>query len=150
MWTSLFSLTNGLAMVAWVLLIFFPRKPLVHSLILYPGVAMLCLVYALCFALVLGGLLDPVPQPGAPAPGFGSILAVRAIFASDGGVVIGWTHYLALDLFTGLWIARDGDAKGFSRALQVPFLFATFMAGPIGLLFWLILRERRARARGRG
>ena len=29
-----------------------------------------------------------------------------------------------------------------------PFLVATFMAGPLGLLAWLIVRERRARASG--
>ena len=65
---------------------------------------------------------------------------------SDAGVVIGWTHYLAFDLFTGMWIARDADAKGFGRVLQVPFLAATFIAGPVGLLGWLFVREPAARA----
>ena len=65
---------------------------------------------------------------------------------SDGGIVLGWTHYLAFDLFVGLWIARDADAKGFSRLVQLPILFFTLMAGPIGLLLWLVIRERRARA----
>jgi hypothetical protein len=45
-----------------------------------------------------------------------------------------------------LWISRDADAKGFSRLTQLPFLFMTFLAGPIGLLAWLVIRERRARA----
>lgn len=152
MWAGLFGFTNGLAMLAWVLLAFFPRKPLTHSAVLYLGVALLCLVYTVCFALVLTGSVDPGLPAGAVAgePGFGSIAAVRAIFASDGGVVIGWTHYLAFDLFTGLWIARDADAKGFSRVMQVPFLLVTFLAGPIGLLAWLLVRERRARKTGRG
>lgn len=150
MWAGLFGFTNTLAMLAWILLAFLPRKPLTHSAILYLGVALLCLTYAVCFIAVLGGGLDPVSQPGAGKPGFGSIEAVRAIFQSDGGVVIGWTHYLAFDLFTGLWIARDADAKGFGRVWQVPFLAATFMAGPIGLLSWLVVRERAARRSGRG
>ena len=64
---------------------------------------------------------------------------------SDGGIVIGWTHYLAFDLFVGQWIAKDADNKGFARWVQVPVLFATLMAGPIGLVVWLIVRERRAR-----
>ena len=68
-----------------------------------------------------------------------SIEGIRALFQSDGGIVLGWTHYLAFDLFTGLWIARDADAKGFSRLVQLPFLAATFLAGPIGLLSWLYL-----------
>lgn len=150
MWPALFSFTNVLAMAGWVLLGLFPRKPLTHSAILYLGVALLCLVYAVLFVSVRAGGLDPAAQPGAGQPGFGDIAAVRAIFQSDGGVVIGWTHYLAFDLFTGLWIARDADAKGFSRLIQLPFLLATFLAGPIGLLAWLVVRERRARAKGRG
>ncbi len=150
MWSALFSFTNVLAMCGWVLLAFFPRKPLTHSVILYLGVALLSLIYLVLFALVTTGQLDPVNLPGAGQPGFSSIAAVQAIFQSQGGTVIGWTHYLAFDLFTGLWIARDADAKGFPRAVQIPFLFATFMAGPIGLFLWLVVRERRARKTGRG
>ena len=149
MWPALFAFTNVLAVIGWLLLAFAPRKPLAHSAILYLGVALLCLIYFVVFALVLGGAVDPVRVAGAGQAGFGSIAGVRAFFASDGGVVIGWTHYLAFDLFTGLWIARDADHKQFGRLVQLPFLFATFMAGPVGLLSWLIVRERRARTKAR-
>ena len=150
MWSALFAATNLLAVVGWLLLAAAPRKPAVHSLIMYLGVAVLCLTYTVAFALFLSGAVDPVRVAGAGQPGFGSIEGVRAFFASDGGVVIGWTHYLAFDLFTGLWIAADADNKQFGRLVQLPFLFATFMAGPVGLLAWLIVRERRARTKGRG
>ena len=146
MWPFLFSATNLLAIIGWLLLAAAPRKPAVRSLIMYLGVALLCLTYTVCFALFLSGAVDPVGVAGAGEPGFGSIAGVRALFASDGGVVIGWTHYLAFDLFTGMWIASDADNKGFGRWIQLPVLFATFMAGPVGLLSWLILRERRARS----
>ena len=69
MWPVLFSLTNILALLGWVLLIFFPRKPLTHSAILYLGVALLCLIYAVCFALFLSGAVDPGAVPGAGSPG---------------------------------------------------------------------------------
>ena len=150
MWNALFAATNLLAVAGWLLLAAGPRKPAVHSLIMYLGVAMLCLTYTVMFALFLSGAVDPGRVAGAGQPGFGSIERVRAFFASDGGVVIGWTHYLAFDLFTGLWIASDADNKQFGRLVQLPFLLATFIAGPVGLLAWLIVRERRARAKGRG
>jgi hypothetical protein len=150
MWPALFSLTNILAMAAWVVLVALPRKPLTHSVVLYLGVALLCLIYTVCFALFLTGQVDPGGVTGAGDPNFSSIEGVRALFMSDAGVVIGWTHYLAFDLFTGLWIGRDGDAKGFSRYVQIPFLALTYVAGPVGLLAWLLMRERRARATGRG
>lgn len=150
MWSILFSLTNLLALLGWVLLVFAPRQPLVHSIILYLCVAALCLTYLVLFALVLSGGLDPHRMAGAGEISGSSIGGVRAFFASDGGVVIGWTHYLAFDLFTGLWIARDADNKGFSRVVQAPFLLVTLLVGPIGLFAWLMMRERRARATGRG
>lgn len=150
MWSGLFSAVNLIAIAGWILLAFLPRKPLVHSTILFLGVALLCLIYTVCFGLFVTGSIDPVALPGAGEPGFGSIAEVRALFMSDAGVVIGWTHYLAFDLFTGLWIARDADAKQYSRVVQLPFLAATFIAGPIGLLAWLITREARARKLGRG
>ena len=151
MWQFLFGLTNAIALGAWVLLAAFPRRPLTMSAVLYLGVALLCLCYAAMMVALLGGLADPRAVPGAAAFDFAdySIPGLRALFMSDGGIVLGWTHYLAFDLFTGLWIARDADAKGFSRLMQLPFLFATFMAGPIGLLGWLVVRERRARAVGK-
>jgi LytS/YehU family sensor histidine kinase len=147
MWNALFTFTNLLAIAGWILLAAAPRKPAVRSLIMYVGVALLCLIYTVCFALFLSGAVDPVRVAGAGEPGFGSIAGVRALFASDGGVVIGWTHYLAFDLFTGMWIASDADNKQFGRLIQLPVLFMTFLAGPVGLLIWLTLRERRARAK---
>jgi len=145
-WSFLFSAVNILALIAWVILIFLPRHPALLSAVLYLGVGLLCLVYATCLIGVISGV---IPNAGGGGMDFTTIEGVRAIFASDGGVTIGWTHYLAFDLFVGLWIARDADAKHFSRLVQAPVLFATFMAGPLGLLLWLAIRERRARAKGR-
>ncbi len=149
MWHMTFGAVNLLAIGAWIILIFLPRRPLPMTVVLYLGVGLLCLVYAIGLTVIVSGLADPVGPAGAQAS-FTTIEGVRGIFASDGGVTIGWTHYLAFDLFTGLWIAKDADSKNFSRLVQGPILFLTFMAGPAGLLVWLILRERRARLYSRG
>jgi hypothetical protein len=146
-WETVFAAANMLALIAWVALVLLPRKPFVLAAILYAGVGILCGTYA--FSLI--GLMTGTLNPGGPpvAMDFGSIEAIRAIFASDGGIVVGWVHYLAFDLFVGLWIARDADAKGISRFVQAPILFATLMAGPLGLFVWLVLREPDARRTGR-
>ncbi|MBV7264729.1 ABA4-like family protein [Erythrobacter ani] len=144
-WGLVFSAVNLIALVAWVFLIAFPRWPSLLSAVLYMGVGLLCLIYSAGLIAVLSGVL---PTGGGGA-NFTSIDGVRAIFSTDVGVTIGWTHYLAFDLFVGLWIARDADAKFFSRWLQAPILLATLMAGPLGLFIWLLIRERRARASGR-
>lgn len=148
MWETMFSIANLWAMAAWVMLILLPRKPLPLALVLYCGVGLLCLTYTVGLAGILTGGFDRV-GPADAGVDFSTLQGVQAIFASQGGTVIGWVHYLAFDLFVGLWIARDADAKGFSRWIQAPILFVTFMAGPVGLFVWLVVRERRARATGR-
>lgn len=145
-WEQLFNAVNLLAMVAWVALIFLPRWPALLAALLYLGVGLLCLVYAVCLIGVLSGLIQ---TDGGAGASFTSIEGVRAIFGSDLGVTIGWTHYLAFDLFVGIWIARDANAKHIYRIAQAPILLLTFFAGPVGLLLWLIVREPAARRLGR-
>ncbi len=145
-WAFVFSAVNMLALVGWAALILLPRWPALLSAVLYLGVGLLCVAYATGLIGVVSGL---IPNPQGGGADFSTIAGVRAIFASDAGVTIGWTHYLAFDLFVGLWIARDGDDKNISRFIQAPILFATLMAGPLGLGIWLLLREPAARRRGR-
>ncbi len=145
-WSAWFSMVNLLALIAWAGLILLPRWPALLSGVLYLGVGLLCLIYATGLVGLLTGL---IPNPDGGGADFTTIEGVRAIFGSDAGVTIGWTHYLAFDLFVGLWIARDGDAKAISRFLQAPILLATFMAGPLGLGLWLLIREPAARRQGR-
>ena len=149
LWQTLFSFTNLVALIAWALLLFAPRRRLTYSAILYAGVGLLCLTYAVLLVLLVGKIVDPGVTVGAAAPfdySDYSIGGIRKLFMTDAGIVVGWTHYLAFDLFVGLWISRDADNKGFSRLAQAPILLLTYLAGPVGLFLWLAIRERRARA----
>lgn len=142
-WTAVFGAANLWALVGWAVLAFLPRRPLLLTGVLYLIVFGLCLTYAGLLAALLSGAI------GAGASGaanFTTIKGVRAIFASDGGATVGWIHYLAFDLFVGLWIAKDADAKNFHRLVQLPILLLTFLAGPVGLLTYLVVREPRTRA----
>jgi hypothetical protein len=145
-WAMAFNAVNLLALIAWAALILLPRWPALLSGVLYLGVGLLCLIYAGGLIGVVSGV---IPNPDGGGADFSTIAGVRSIFASDAGVTIGWTHYLAFDLFVGLWIARDADAKGISRLIQAPVLLATFIAGPLGLGIWLLAREPAARRQGR-
>lgn len=132
----LFSLVNLSVFPAWALLILAPKwsftESLVHSM-LYPLV--LGALYVGGFAMII------FAGHGAEGGGFTSIEGVRALFASDAGIFIGWTHYLVFDLFVGAWEARDAKRRGFNHWLLIPCLFLTFMAGPLGLLLYLVLRR---------
>ncbi|MEP1423035.1 MAG: ABA4-like family protein [Erythrobacter sp.] len=146
-WDFVFKAANVFAFLAWVVLIFLPRRPALLSAVLYFGVGILCLAYTTAFGLFLSGLVS-AGESGA-GPNFTTIEGVRDFFASDGGVTIGWIHYLAFDLFVGLWIARDADSKSIGRFIQAPILILTFLVGPVGLFVWLIIREPAARRQGR-
>ena len=136
-WPALFGITNAISLIAWALLILSPRGPRTAAIILYFGVGLLSLAYAVMFAAQIENFFTG---------DFTGIAGIRALFADGSGMVLGWTHFLALDLFVGQWIAKDADHKGFSRFAQAPVLLLTLFAGPIGLLLWLVVRERRARA----
>jgi hypothetical protein len=124
-WESGFSAVGALAMAGWASLILLPRWPRLVAILRHGIVAVLSLVYVF---LILGYFFR------IEGGGFGSIAEVRALFMSDPVLLAGWVHYLAFDLFVGIWIATQADALGIHRLLQVPILAATFIFGPLGLL----------------
>ncbi|MDB5525626.1 MAG: hypothetical protein JWM58_3389 [Rhizobium sp.] len=133
---QLFSLASTAALFGWACLILLPRHPLITGGLRYGLIGGLSTGYTvlimLFFFRIEGG-------------GFGSIGEVRALFLSDAGLLAGWIHYLAFDLFVGMWIASEADRTGMSRILQAPLLVATFMFGPIGLLLFLVCRAIQPR-----
>jgi hypothetical protein len=145
-WDAVFALTNAVALAAWLALLLLPRTAKVLAGILYLGVALLCLGYVTMIVGMHAGWIDAARPAGAPPPNIldYTISGLQNLFVSQGGLVMGWTHYLALDLFTGWWIAQDADARRLSRIAQAPVLLLTFAAGPVGLLTWLAVRSRLA------
>ena len=126
-WGQAFSVANTTLLVCWLMLILLPRFDWLKLGLKRIVIGSLCLVYAIVIALSLSGV---------EGGGFGSLEQVKALFRSDAVVFAGWLHYLAFDLFVGLWIAEQADAKKLHRLWQVPILIATFMLGPIGLLLF--------------
>lgn len=133
---ALFSAASTAALLAWVALaaaLFVPaarRWTWRVTGVLLP--ALLAVGYV--------GALAAGVRGGDPRGGFGSIAAVRALFANDYALTAGWLHYLAFDLFVGTAVARAGLTAGVNRLLLLPCLALTFLVGPAGLLAYLLLR----------
>jgi len=72
--------------------------------------------------------------------GFGSLAQLRVLFADDAALAAGWLHYLAFDLFVGAWIVHESDQFNLPPLLIVPCLVLTALAGPAGLLTFIVVR----------
>src|SRR6185312_1717822 len=131
-----FTIANNGILVFWLLLIVAPRwrgtELAVHSTAV-PVLLGLAYLWLLC-RVWLGG-------EGAPGTSYFTLAGVMALFDSPTGAVMGWIHYLVFDLFVGAWVARDAQRRGLPHWVVVPCLIATLMAGPVGLLLYLIVRR---------
>ena len=129
---TLFLVCNYAVLPAWLLLFLLPHHRITQSVVHAVWVPLLLgpfYIYALFFG-----------QPAAEGAGFGSLQAVMLLFQSPTAVLGGWIHYLVFDLFIGAWIVRDARRQGIDHWFTTPFLFATLMAGPAGLMAYLLLR----------
>ncbi len=135
---TVFALSNGLALLSWLALIASPASASwtrwVWRICGRAVPLLLSVGYLLMFALHWRG-----------QGGFGSPAEVRALFDVPGLLVAGWLHYLAFDLFVGVWIAERSQRIGLPHLATVPMLILTFMLGPVGFLCFMAVRAWRRR-----
>ena len=133
---GIYSGASALAMIGWLALALAPLR------------RTLCVAFARILALLLAAaylaqyFLTTETVDGA---GFGSLAEVMALFSAPGNVMLGWTHYLAFDLFIGSWETEDAAKEGVPHWLLLPCLFLTFFLGPIGLLLYFAIKFGKRR-----
>jgi heme-degrading monooxygenase HmoA len=129
----LYRVLNLTPVLWWGAMILAPRARLTRALAESP------LPYLVLGLFYTVALLKAMIERGAPD--YGSLEdGPRRLLGSDTGLLAGWSHYLAFDLFAGLWIYRQGLSEG--RTTRIPLLL-TFLAGPLGLLWFLVQRGLR-------
>lgn len=140
-WDAIFGYANLWAMLCWAVLAFAPKREIIIPYLFYAGCGLLAFVYAGLIIALMSGLISDGGPSGGPGADFTTLAGIMAIFDSPGGATIGWIHYLAFDLFVGIWAARNADRRAIGRIAQVPILFFILMVGPLGLVLYLILRQ---------
>ncbi len=127
----IFGLCSLLALAGWVALLAAPlaRVPLIRTARILSG------LLALAYLVQLFTITQPVEGGG-----FSSLAGVSALFSMPGNVMLGWTHFLAFDLFTGAWAVEDAGKIGVPHWAMVVPLVLTFLFGPIGLLTYAAIR----------
>jgi len=136
---QIFSLTNSLALLGWLLLVFTGRLRWAAPLVLGATVPLL-------LAVVYTGLLAGHWAEGGGS--FRTLAGVSMLFENHWLLLAGWVHYLAVDLFIGGWEVRDSQALGISHWIVIPCLALTFLFGPGGLLLYFLIRISRRRGAG--
>jgi len=128
--SEIFSLTNTLAMIMWLLMIFLPKWKVTKVLIDYKIVPiLLSIIYVIYIGI-------NISRSGFPQ--FGSLSSVMALFTDEAATLAGWAHYLAFDLLVGMWILDRNKKYQIHHILLIPSLICTFMLGPVGFLLFLI------------
>jgi hypothetical protein len=126
----IFSLAGMVVLPCWILLAVAPKWKWAQRLATFVAPLLIASVYAWL-------LLGHSPAKGA---GFSSLAQVGVLFSSPYALLAGWIHYLAFDLFTGAWEARDAARLGISRWIVLPCLVLTFLFGPLGLALYLLVK----------
>ncbi len=128
---SVYTACSVIAIVGWAVL---ALAPLARAQCV---IAARALALLLCIAYLAQFFLITQPVPGAS---FATLAGVTALFSLPGNVMMGWTHYLAFDLFVGSWEVEDAGKRGLPHWLILPCLFFTLMLGPVGLGLYFLLR----------
>ena len=74
--------------------------------------------------------------------------SLYTIFATESFLLIFWLHFLALNLFLGSWVSRDGAKYGISRSLVSIPLIIIYFTGPLGLVVYWFFRVFYAKRLG--
>jgi hypothetical protein len=132
----LFEIANLVALLGWGMLAFAPLR----RTLLVNGARLVGIALALTYTVLLGAAILTLGEAGGELD-FSSLEGVTRAFARPEGVLVGWVHYLAFDLWVGAWATEDAGKRGVPHWALLPCLVFTLLAGPFGLLLYLAIRR---------
>jgi hypothetical protein len=128
---TIFAVASTWILPGWLLLLFAPSWKYTGRIVFYLFIGALAIAYAW---LLLSDISSFDPEAGS------TLANISKAFGAPRVALIGWIHYLAFDLLAGLVIALDARRVGVNRILMAVPLFLTLMAGPFGLLVYVLIR----------
>jgi hypothetical protein len=134
---TIFLIANQLAVVGWLVILVSWFVPVVRRAITF---AVIPLLLAIAYTVIV------LTTFGNSGGDFQSLAGVMKLFTSPWAVTAGWIHYLAFDMFIGMWQFTDSKKHGLPFWLMLPIWFFTFMFGPVGLLLYAIVRTIKLRS----
>ena len=133
-----FKYLNIFPMPLWLAMMFAPKHPLTNRM------ARSTSVFGITAIHYLLSLINAM-RHGGEAMDLTTLDGISKGLGTKEGALVGWAHFLALDLFTGAWIYRQCQRLNAPAWIRIPALLFTLMAGPFGLLIFLLWRGIGAR-----
>ena len=133
---------NLIVLPLWLLLIFLPSSNLSKVLINSITIPLLFSIAYIYVGYQIFLLEIPIYNAFNLYQGIDELYA---LFADEGFLVIFWLHFLAINLFVGSWIARDGVRNNIAKKIIFLPLIIVYFTGPLGLLLYWIIRMVFAR-----
>ena len=133
---NIFLITNWGVIPFWFLLILAPNNQLTNFLAQ-------SIIVPLLLAFGYGYLSYTIYLEGNIFNSFElykGLDGLYSIFADEALLLIFWLHFLAISLFMGAWIVRDGRKYLVPRIITIPSLILTYFTGPVGLVIYWFFR----------
>ena len=133
---NIYLIANWGVIPFWLLLIFLPdnqitnffTQSIIAPLLLATGYA-----YLSYTVYLEGSIFDSFEL-------YSGLDGLYSMFTNEVLLLIFWLHFLAISLFAGAWIVRDGKRYFIPKIVTIPSLVLTYFAGPIGLVFYWFIR----------
>ena len=120
----------------WLMLLLLPNHSITHFFV-QSIIVPLILGSAYCFVaykiFLNGNLFDSFEL-------YQGLDGLYSLFSDEAFLLIFWLHFLSISLFVGAWIIRDSNKYAVWKVFVFISLVLTYFTGPIGLLFYWIVR----------
>ena len=133
---NIYLLANWGVIPFWLMLLTIPNQPITKILVnsvIVPLILASAYVY-LAYQLYLDGEVFDVFQL------YFGLDNLYSIYSNEIFLLIFWLHFLSISLFIGSWISRDAQRYMVPKILTMLSLILTYFSGPVGLVFYWIIR----------
>ena len=133
---NIYLLANWGVIPFWLMLLTIPNQPITKILVnsvIVPLILASAYVY-LAYKLYLDGEVFDVFQL------YFGLDSLYSIYSNEIFLLIFWLHFLSISLFMGSWISRDAQKYMVPKILTMLSLILTYFSGPVGLVFYWIVR----------
>ena len=133
---NIYLIANWGVIPFWLFLIFLPQHQLTNFLaqsVIAPFLLAIGYGYLSYGIFLKGNILDGFEL-------YSGLNGLYSLFANEVFLLIFWLHFLAISLFAGAWIVRDGKKYFIPKIIVIPSLILTYFTGPIGLVIYWFMR----------